>query len=148
MSQQQDGSNQEVAGLAQAVRQTQRRRSSRQQQTAPPESSRRSSRLAASSSAETGVHPPGSSNLQPPGSSRPQPQPQAAAGPSSRWTEAKEVKIINNTNTENANKRCMKAFTEFLHHQHAINEDPATMEQPRLVKLLADFITRVSGCDC
>lgn len=140
MSQQQDGSNSEVAGLAQAVRNTQRRRSSRQQQTAEPGSSRRSSRLAANSS-DTGQQ------LQVPqaaaGAPSSKPQPQAAGPSSSRWADAKEVKIVNNPHTEKADKRCMKAFAEFLQQQHGITDDPATIEHSEIKKLVADFTTRV-----
>lgn len=127
MSQQQDHSNQEVAALAEAVQATRTRR--------------RSSRLANSSSG-----PPVLSITKAapaPVSSKAAPTPEPSN--SSRWSEAKEVKIVANANTAKADKKAMKAFNEFLTNFHGIEEpDPINMEQGLLKKRVADFITRVS----
>ena len=52
--------------------------------------------------------------------------------------------MVVNNNTAAADKVAMKAFSEFLLHQHSISEDPTSMEQAKLKPLIAEFITRVS----
>lgn len=141
MSQQQDQGNETVAGLAQAVRNTQRRRSSRLAtssnaagQHGPPEPS--------SNPRDQQQPLPQSSDPPPAAPGGPDPPAPAPAGPN-RWAEAREVKIVVNANTAAANKKSMMAFSEFLLHQHKTTEDPTSMEQGKLKRYIADFITRV-----
>ena len=129
MSQQQDHSNQEVAALAEAVQETRIRR--------------RSSRLANSSSSPPAPAPSKTKAAPAPAPSKAAPVPEPSK--SSRWSSAKEVKIVANANTAKADETAMKAFNKFLSNFHGIDDpDPIKMEQGLLKKMVADFITRVS----
>jgi hypothetical protein len=43
-------------------------------------------------------------------------------------------------------KTAMKAFAEVVAYQHVCMEEPGSMAQDKLKKLLADFTTRVITC--